>query len=100
MPAPFVQCSIAHSMSIMHVYLSAPLSSVSVQPRRIPRAKSARVEARQVDRAGNPVNDQLRHRLAGRWRIQDTPDAMAGGHVDTLHARHEANQRQAILRNG
>ena len=46
--------------------------------------KSRRLESREVDRVGGAVDDQLGHRLAGRRRVEDPPDAVAGGDVGAL----------------
>ena len=43
------------------------------------------------------IEDQFAHRLSGRGRVEHAPDAVAGRHVGTLHTRHAADQRQAIL---
>src|SRR5215472_17514261 len=71
----------------------------TAKPRRIERAEPSRIEARQIDRAGAPVDDELRHRLAGRRRVEDAPDAVAGGDIDVPEARHRTDQRQAVLSN-
>ena len=42
------------------------------------------IERRQIDAARDAVDDQLRHRLAGRRRIEDAPDVVAGRDVSAL----------------
>ena len=49
-------------------------------------------------RARGAVDDQLRHGLAGRRRVEDAPHAVAGGNVGARETRHCADQRQAVLR--
>src|SRR3954447_23277476 len=62
--------------------------------------ETTRVEARQVDRVRVTVDDQLGHDLAGRGRIQNAPDIVAGRDVSPFQPRHWADQRQAVLRDG
>jgi hypothetical protein len=57
---------------------------------------SAGIERRQVDRLCGAVSDQLRHRLAGRGRIEDAPDAVAGGDIGAGNAGHRPDQRQPV----
>lgn len=66
------------------------------KPRRIKRWNAGRVERRQINGPGGAVEDQLRDRFAGRRRIEDTPDAMPGGHVNVLETRDRPDQRQPV----
>jgi hypothetical protein len=67
---------------------------------RIKRQETRRIERRQVDLPRCSVEDQFSDGLSGRGSVQDTPNAVARGHVDTAGAWDGANQRQAILRDG
>src|SRR5712691_2265230 len=69
---------------------------VPAQPRWIEGRKSAGVEGRQIDRARRAVDYQLGHRLAGRRRIENAPDAVPGGYVSTVDTGYPADQRQAV----
>ena len=67
---------------------------------RIKRLEARGIERRQVDLPRCSVEDQSSDGLSGRGSVQDTPDAVARGYVDTAGAWDGANQRQAILRDG
>ena len=57
-----------------------------------------RIERRKIDSLRRAVDDQLRHRLAGRRRVQNAPDAVARRDVGAGDTRHFSDQRKAILR--
>ena len=58
----------------------------------------SRIERRKIDSFRRAVDDQLRHRLAGRRRVQNAPHAVARRNVGAGNARHFSDQWQAILR--
>src|SRR5215472_14669276 len=56
----------------------------------------ARIEGLQVNRMCGTIDDQLRHRLAGCRRVQDTPDAVTGGDIGIGNSGHGTDERQSI----
>src|SRR5437879_13557808 len=52
--------------------------------RRVERAQPHGIEWRQVGGNSFPVRNQLGERLAGRRRVEDAPDVVAGGHIGAL----------------
>src|SRR5215218_8745830 len=62
--------------------------------------ETTQIEARQIDCSCMTVDDQLGHGLAGRGRIQNAPDIVAGCDVSPFQPRHGADQRQPVLRDG
>ena len=75
---------------------SLPARPLARAQPRIESGKSAGTETLQIHGSRSAVDDQLGHRLAGRRRVEDTPDAVAGREVGPLDTRYPADHRQAV----
>ena len=64
----------------------------------VERPKPRRIERRQIEAACCAFSDQLRQCFAGRGRIEDAPDIVAGANKRALKLRQLSDQRQAVLR--
>ena len=67
--------------------------------RRLAGSSGGRRDGSNGDRSterARPVGDQLGHRLAGRRRVQNAPDAVPGRDIGVHEARHPADQRQPV----
>ena len=83
-------CSIWASTNWISIRPICRRRSSPSEPRRVKRRKPGRVERRQIDGARRALGDQLGHRFAGRWCVENTPDAVAGSDISALDTRDPA----------
>src|ERR1700730_3618380 len=81
------QCRVDYAFSYaqpIELLRSLPARPLARAQPRIESGKSAATETLQIHGSRSAVDDQLGHRLAGRRRVEDTPDAVAGREVGPL----------------